>query len=320
MRWIVAAAVVAGCTPELADETSIVGAPRVLAVRAEPAEAAPGSPVQFAALWVGAEGALADAPLDWSFCTARKPFTAPGSIDPSCVDAGSPALTRFGTGAAASAALPADGCHVFGPDRPDPLPGQPAGRPADPDGTGGYYAPVMVDDRTPSFTLAEMRIRCGLPAATPAQSASYQQDYRANVNPTIEGAAIERAGSEIALTALETDPGARAPVAAGEVVHLIVRWPVCDDLACGGAERYLWFDPDAHALTNRREELRVSWFATGGTFETGHTGVPEAEADRAASEDRWTAPSAPGEVLLWIVLRDDRGGTTWASYRLGVGD
>lgn len=62
--------------------------------------------------------------------------------------------------------------------------------------------------------------------------------------------------------------------------------------------------------------MRVSWFATGGTFDADKTG--RAEDDPATTSDNlWTAPS-PGVVHLWIVLRDSRGGVDWASYDLVV--
>ena len=68
----------------------------------------------------------------------------------------------------------------------------------------------------------------------------------------------------------------------------------------------------------RREEMRVSWFATAGAFRDGRTGRTEAEADEIETENVWTAPEQPGEVVLWVVLRDDRGGVTWQSYRMQV--
>jgi hypothetical protein len=301
---------IAACTPDLVDDTSLVTVPRILAVRADPAESPPGTAVAFRALWAGPGGTAADAPLDWAFCTARKPFTEPGAVNPGCLAATSPDLVPFGTGVAAGGTLPVDGCRRFGPDRPDPVPGEPAARPTDPDGTGGYYQPLRVyaAGGEPDFALGQPRIRCGLPMATPMQATEYQRTYQDNLNPAIAAVEISRAGTAVALTSLETDPDASTSVSPGEVVQLVVRW--------NGAESYPWFDPEAHELVTRRESVRISWFATEGAFATGHTGRAEREADNASSDNVWTAPQTGGDVVVWIVVRDDRGGTAWASFRV----
>ncbi len=176
---------------------------------------------------------------------------------------------------------------------------------ADPDGTGGFYQPirVRVDDPSEAYVLGEVRLRCGLPGATPAQSAEFRESYVVNTNPAITS--VVRTG----------DPNA---VAAGETIELTAHWPVCNEPPCGGSEPYLWFDPQRRQLATRREAMRASWFATAGAFETARTGRTEAEADVPFTTAMWTAPTEPGTTQLWIVLRDDRGGTTWASLRFDV--
>ena len=63
--------------------------------------------------------------------------------------------------------------------------------------------------------------------------------------------------------------------------------------------------------------MRVSWFATSGAFHDDRTG--RAEDDRATTaDDTWTAPSTPGDLVMWVVLRDSRGGTAWKSFKLTV--
>ena len=59
------------------------------------------------------------------------------------------------------------------------------------------------------------------------------------------------------------------------------------------------------------------WFATAGTFDEDHTG--REEGDVAPSTDNaWTAPSSAGQVHLWAVIRDDRGGVGWRSFTIDV--
>ncbi|MCE9578330.1 MAG: hypothetical protein K8W52_34705 [Deltaproteobacteria bacterium] len=304
------------CVPELVDDTSIVTSPRLLAVRAEPAEAEPGAEVALRGLWAASDGGAA--PLGWAFCTARKPFTEPGNVDPACLVEDSPDLVAIGDGETVTGTLPDDGCRLFGPDRPTPMAGEPAGRPADPDGTGGYYQPVRVraDGDPPAFALAQVRIRCGLPAATPEQAADYKARVHANSSPAITAIT----GDGAAVIALEADPTAVTTVARGATLALRVAWPGCgtDEQPCAGAESYVWFDPDARALVTRREAIRVTWFATAGAWASARTGRAEAEADQPSTENSWIAPGDVGEQRLWIVVRDDRGGATWATVRIAV--
>jgi hypothetical protein len=63
--------------------------------------------------------------------------------------------------------------------------------------------------------------------------------------------------------------------------------------------------------------MRVSWFATAGSFSDDRTG--REEHDLATFSDvQWTAPSTPGVVHLWVVLRDARGGVDWSSFDVTV--
>jgi hypothetical protein len=60
------------------------------------------------------------------------------------------------------------------------------------------------------------------------------------------------------------------------------------------------------------ENLRYSWLATAGSFSDEHTGGPvDAFGNHPLLRTRWTAPPAAGPVELWVVVRDERGGTYW---------
>lgn len=86
---------------------------------------------------------------------------------------------------------------------------------------------------------------------------------------------------------------------------------------CVGAETYVAFDPLTRSIVRRRETMRVSWFATGGAFAEERTGREGADLLRESDNHR-TAPTTAGDVLLWVVLRDERGGTSWQSVRVRV--
>jgi hypothetical protein len=87
---------------------------------------------------------------------------------------------------------------------------------------------------------------------------------------------------------------------------------------CSGSEPYLALDREKNELAHRREAIRVSWFATGGRFEHERTGRTEQEASQAFTDNTWTAPNTHGELWLWVVIRDDRGGVGWSSYKLDI--
>lgn len=70
-----------------------------------------------------------------------------------------------------------------------------------------------------------------------------------------------------------------------------------------GIEEYLFVNSDGE-IEDRIEEPYVAWFSTGGEVTEPVTLWPFLEMT-------WTAPSEPGPVRLFAVLRDRRGGMTW---------
>jgi len=311
--WAAAAlAVCAACRPELDDDVARVDGPRVLAVRIEPPEAKPGDAVTIRAIYT--DGALtADAPLAYAFCAARRGLAEPSAIAESCLAGDTGARLTLGTGAEARGVIPADACRLFGPERPVGKPGEPAGRPVDPDGTGGYYQPGIVSAPAADETFFDVRVRCGLAGATQAAVADFEARYRANTNPEIAEVAIVRGGAFEHVA-----EGAELTAEAGETLRLRVTWPDCTgDAACGGAERYVAYDPGSRVVNDRREAMRVSWLATAGRFEHPRTGRAEDELAHD-SENGWRAPSDAGQTAMWIVLRDARGGTAFRALRVRV--
>ena len=305
----VAMLVVSGaCRPELDDRTSRVDRLRVLAVRSEPAEAAPGASVRFAVLVGDASGTRRDLAPSLAFCSRRKALAESSKVSPSCLD--DSAVERVDTSLVG--VLPQGACGLFGPERAASADGQPSGRPADPDATGGYYQPgrVRLAVPTPETTIFEVRTTCGLPGATLEVVSNFGRRYRANQNP------------EITLT-LDDRPladAAEIEAAPGESLRFVVAWPSCEGGApCGGAEPYVAFEPASRTLVNRREAMRVSWLATDGTWAEDRTGRDENDVGQR-TENAWTAPTSTvgSPVTLWAVLRDTRGGVAFTSVRVRV--
>lgn len=307
------------CVPEFDDQPSLVRGDTLLALRAEPAEAAEGAPVSLSALQSG------DGQVAFDLCLARKSLTELGPIDTQCLSHGR-ALERIGRGSVVSTLVPKDACSLFGPRRPEPEPGHPAGRPVDPDLSGGYYQPFLASLPDGEFTLGAVRLDCGLAGADREQVIEYTARHRPNSNVEVERLELRQGGAWVRLD------GERASrVRRGTEVDLRVRWADCDQSAaecdsdagacapsgggCTGAETYVFFDPETRSIVERQEHVVATWYTTHGDF-ADHRSLAEGAANSA--ENRWMAP--PGRTLatLWVVLRDGRGGVGWAQVRVEV--
>jgi hypothetical protein len=354
--FLVATAVASvACKPNIVGRASLVDSERVLVVRSEPAEVKPDdSPpkeVTYSALYVGPrDGAPDPSLLEWAFCETQKPLAVTGPIAPACLVRGASVLGPITRGDTMKAPVPGDACEVFGPLPPKPKLGEPAGRPADPDTTGGYYQPVRLlvprKGEPDDYAVGVTRLDCGLGGATQEQAADYTKRHRPNQNPALDslelthangnretfahhGTDAPDAGGAVAPDAGGTvapDAGRAVPsiaVARGETVTLRANWAACPTTGtepakgCTGAEPYVALDPVAHTLVDRRESMRVSWFATAGGYAHDRTGRTE-EDTASFSENEWTAPDTAGQGSLWVVLRDDRGGVGFEALEINV--
>lgn len=327
------------CEPTFDDRNSEVLERRVLGVRVTPAQAKPGQDVTLGALVVEPSGTLRNFRLNWAFCNAAKPVAETNDVNAACLASSGEQFEELGDGASVAAKLPKGGCSLFGPDVPPSMAGQAPGRPVDPDSTGSYYQPLRVIARNgaaPIVSIAQAGLTCSFPALTGAQLLEYQKRARSNEHPELTGVLVN--GDES--SPLSADDGVTEPtrLRKGQRVTLRATWPECptapscgdgvcgiDELAaecpedckaprgCFGAEAYVYYDPLSRQLVDRRESMRVAWFAGAGQFEDDHTGRREDETD-AFSDGVWTAPTQAGPVHLWVVLRDSRGGISWQSY------
>jgi hypothetical protein len=282
------------CVPNLGGGDSLIDSTRVLAVRADPAEAKPGTKVTFTALVASPNGTIVGAPVAWSFCNAPKPLTEDNVVSDACLDSSS--LVSVGDGEATTATTPPTGCALFGPDTP------PGGfRPRDPDVTGGYYQPLQANLAGAPLTFDLARIQCDLADASAAAVTQFTAQYHINVNPKLAPLTATVSGAAASFTAIP----------AGARVTLTASWTAAD------AESYAYYDPESQTVITKRESMRVAWYATDGSLDSESTG--RAETDLATNTtDGWSAPTTTGTVHLWVVLRDSRGGVDFASYDANV--
>jgi hypothetical protein len=198
--------------------------------------------------------------------------------------------------------MPGTACVNFGPLAPPSKNG--TLRPTDPDTTGGYYQPLRLDLETEqgiSETIARERVRCDLAGASLLLSQAFRARYTANRNPVL--APIQAFVDDV--------PVAFDAIPAGSRVVLRAGWS--ED----SPEIYPVFDPMSQTLSDRREALWVSWYATAGRFDDSTTGRSEADPV-LSSDNRWRAPEEAGSYYLWLVLHDSRGGTDFGTYVVTV--
>lgn len=284
------------CKPDFGERESFVDRVQVLAVRVEPPEAKPGEPVTTTLLVATPSGPLAAPETSWSFCASPKLLTENGSVSAACLaDAVVPiGDARGGVGAT----LPATGCFDFGPETQSA-----EVRPRDPDVTGGFYLPIRARVRdaaageaVTAFGFA--RITCNLASAPGELAARFRDEYRRNQSPALLPVEAHLEG--------HAEPLAFDAVPRGARVVLRTSWRPED------AELYALFDPKEQAIVMRRESLRVSWFTTAGIFERDRSGRTEDEPE-SFTENTWTAPDEARVSHLSFVLRDARGGVSFAT-------
>jgi hypothetical protein len=276
MRRLACLVLFAACVPDLGERDSLVDETVILAVRGEPPEVAPGSSTHFDVLVATPKGPMIASSTRLDFCASAKRLTENGSVSAAC-------LGESGViPAAIDAKIPENACNVFGPRTL----GQDE-RPRDPDITGGYYQPLrVIVDGEVGFGFE--RIACGPPLAPANVIDQFSTRYHANRNPSLE-------------------PIAPPTVARGARVVLRASWPA------DAPETFAVYDLATKTLVDHRESMRVSWFATAGTFDADRTGRDETETE-LFTENGWTAPAAPQTVWFYVVLRDPRGGTAFQSF------
>jgi hypothetical protein len=336
-------ALTSACVPEFDTDLSKLEQPQLLAISSDPAEAAAQKPLTLNALVAVPEGQAAPR-VNWTMCLARKPLTELGPVNPLCFGAANDEpgaqVVDLGRGTSVGATLDKDICKLFGPLRPAPMGNEGAGRPADPDITGGFYQPFVahLGDAT---TLGSVRIDCDLANVNLEQSRNYRKQYRRNENPRISE--LTRL-TDRAAEPFEADT-APLQIRSGERLTLRAGWDECstesrcgdglctanedstncsEDCAgelrgCTGAEPYVWYNGQRQRIEPRREGITVAWYASRGHFEGEQTGLDESETpDRSFTENTYIADAQPGPATLWLVIRDTRGGQSWEIRHLEV--
>ncbi len=285
------------CRPELGERESLITRTQVLAVRGEPPEAKTGDLVVYSLLVATPDGPIATPLANWAFCHTPKLLTENGVANTACLGDG---VLRIVDGLPEiQAFVPPDACSVFGPEIASA-----DLRPRDPDVTGGFYQPLRVTVFGPSYAVdgptvayGLERVACKLANASADVSTEFARRHVNNKNPELGPLTATRDGRPIALT----------DVPLGATITLHATWPE------PSAEHYVVYDLASRTVVDRRESMRVSWFATAGAFANDRTGRADTELE-TFTDNEWTAPADARTTHLFVVLRDARGGTAYATY------
>jgi hypothetical protein len=131
----------------------------------------------------------------------------------------------------------------------------------------------------------------------------------ANSNPTLGALLLDKDASMPVTPGRCEDPtAARLEVQPEQEIVLL---PVEPE---GVRETYVLptFEGGVRTIT---ENLRYAWLATAGSWSSGESGGPiDAFGNLPTLDSTWTAPEDAGDVRLWLVQRDERGGLGWTEY------
>lgn len=272
-RRLVALLLLSGCSTSF-EPPSFLSGLRILAVKAEPPEIAPGDATTMMGLAVDTRGdAVA---LTWAACTVPA-LPNLGSINPDCFTGGpAPYLAALGSGPSIQAVVPDVNVADFGP----------------PDASGGIYLPVILEAQASGATVnAAYHLR--LARAEPP-----------NNNPTLAAVLVVPADGSAPIT---TDEAVPIEVGSGDKVTLRA---IFTD---GSSETYGLTGPGQSGSTT--EVLRVSWFATAGSWSEDATGQSQPDTVWRADSH---LPAANAPIDIYVVGRDDRGGTDYLHRTLVV--
>jgi hypothetical protein len=75
-------------------------------------------------------------------------------------------------------------------------------------------------------------------------------------------------------------------------------------------EQFTILDASGNLVEQSEGSFR-SWFSTAGQFDLGRSRAPDLNPS-------WVAPRVPGDVTLWLILRDGHGGTSACRWTIAV--
>lgn len=279
---------------------------RILAVQVDPPELAAGTPVpdfvRARALVVDPADPLAVAEVRWSSCLrpARAAAQEGRAENTRCPD-------DEGTVLLASGSTPIESVS-----QSIPLPENVAGVLAAGAGLPAPQIHVQLEvdsEKGPLVAVKQVTVTTSLP-----------EDQEPNRNPAIQGLKLDGTDwlpDEPRVIKYGDCPDERKREVVGEDDNLVT---VCEhDLEPFFDEAEMQFYEErgfSGELELQRERLLFAWFASAGSFRQDITrsfDPRDPSPDNVGPQNKWREPPTQTErATLWVVVRDGRGGITWA--------
>lgn len=215
--------------------------------------------------------------LEWALCTRAGVASQGETLSPDCVKQDTaPYLIPLGSGPSVNVSMPNVGPLDLGL----------------PDSSGGLYVPIRLKARAGGETLTAIYpLRLTLPGLP------------ANHNPTLD--AIARVTGDVKERLVEG-----TPLSVRVSDTLTLRASVLPD----DHEHYPLVDPATLVAVDTVESIRFFWFTTAGELAHEVTGN-QADPDQTLTFKKHVP--APGTTVdLYVVARDERGGTDYAHRTL----
>lgn len=284
---------------------------RVLAVKKSAPYAKPGEKVDLGMLWVDERpGVKAPAEVVW-FAGCVNPegdlyygcYPQLAAAASSSVDGGTGGLV-VGAGNTFSWTVPKD-----------IISSRPAPESGDPYGLAYVFFAVCAGHVAPAAPGSGLPLRCldaagneiGAEGFVPGFTAIYAYDERRNENPKLDDLAVDgKSTADAAIVAVPRCEGDGC--ATVELAPVIDRASAEVDPAATG--------PDGQTL---REQLWIDYYVPSGTLDHPLRLVNDAQAGwNDENRTAWTPPAEPGELSIYAVLHDNRGGMAWRERRIRV--
>lgn len=303
---------VAACKIQLPDrgDNNYVTGLRLLNVKAEPPEVAPGQTTTLTALVFDSNGRTID--MAWAYCDAQAPGGF-GGVNTDCITNDSASfLHDIANGMPATLAMPSlDPMQLGSPDQ-----------------TGGLYLPIRTTVVAGTDSLKSIyRLRANLTMnATPNKNPTIEGIYQvmAGAGTPSDGGSGADGGSFSQGSDLLVPLDAATPL----VVHAGDKITLRAVFATGSAEQYMVqgrnnSDGGMPQMRTVTERLETTWYNTAGTLSDaqrmtsdmgtdmgmggfgGFGGMPR---DAVLTLDN-NLPAPGGTIELWVVGRDGRGGS-----------
>lgn len=280
----------------------LIEGPRILAVRAEPAQTTPGQKVQREVLAVDAQGQRIATPPQFARCELPKALGERSFVSQACLVGQGLVPTQ------ADAPIDLLSCQRFGPSPAPPKEKDaPSPRPVPPDKTGGYYSPEKVwIPGTPLQAFYKVRTRCELLGSTREVFDAFEAQYHPNQTPTMDKGQLTPSPDPTASPWTIT-----API--GVPLELSLQ------VAPTQAESYVRYEIPRNRIVQDRESLTLRWYAFGATLARSEETLSPDKLDKDDLFRNTLTLGSSGKATLWLVLSDDRGARSWRQLLVFAG-